>query len=120
MALKTFCEIASKTLIPSLRALIAVTLIEKYNMTQVEVAKKLGITQPAISYYMHHKRGRKAIDVLKNNDKIRKLVEETVDKIYSETKQGVVRDLFCNLCMKIRNDPDLVRYVEQYVIRKTG
>ena len=120
MALKTFCEIASKTLIPSLRALIAVTLIEKYNMTQVEVAKKLGITQPAISYYMHHKRGRKALDILKNNDKIRKLVEETVDKIYSETNQRAVRDLFCSLCMKIRNDPDLVRYVEEHVISKTG
>ena len=68
--MKTFCEIAAKIIIPTLRALLALTLIDKYNMTQVEVAKKLGTSQPAISYYMHSKRGKLALSILKSNKEI--------------------------------------------------
>jgi len=56
--------------LPSLRALIALTLIEKFKLTQVEAARKLGILQPAISYYMHSKRGQKALATLRGNKEI--------------------------------------------------
>lgn len=50
-------ELASKSVIPALRALIVKRLVEEHGMTQQEAAKLLGVTQPAVSKYLHQKRG---------------------------------------------------------------
>lgn len=50
-------ELASKSVIPAIRALIVKRLVENHGMTQQEAAKLLGVTQPAVSKYLHHKRG---------------------------------------------------------------
>jgi predicted transcriptional regulator len=50
-------ELASKSVIPALRALIVKRLVEDHGMTQQEAAKLLGVTQPAVSKYLHDKRG---------------------------------------------------------------
>jgi predicted transcriptional regulator len=58
--MQTPYEIASKSVIPAIRGLVARGLIER-NLTQAEIAQSLGITQPAVSKYLWDKRGR-AID----------------------------------------------------------
>jgi len=50
-------ELASKSVIPALRALIVKRLVDEHGMTQQEAAKLLGVTQPAVSKYLHEKRG---------------------------------------------------------------
>jgi len=50
-------ELASKSVIPAIRALIVKRLVEERGMTQQEAAKLLGVTQPAVSKYLHQKRG---------------------------------------------------------------
>jgi len=50
-------ELASKSVIPAIRALIVKRLVEEYGMTQQQAAKLLGVTQPAVSKYLHQKRG---------------------------------------------------------------
>lgn len=50
-------ELASKSVIPAIRALIVKRLVEEHGMTQQEAAKTLGVTQPAVSKYLHQKRG---------------------------------------------------------------
>ena len=50
-------ELASKSVIPALRALIVKRLVEDHGMTQQQAAKLLGVTQPAVSKYLHQKRG---------------------------------------------------------------
>jgi len=50
-------EIASKSVIPAVRAMVVRRLVDKHGMTQQEAARLLGITQPAVSKYMHKKRG---------------------------------------------------------------
>jgi len=111
--LKTFCEIASKDIIPSIRALIALVLINKYNMTQVDVAKKLGVTQPAISYYFHSKRGRKAIEFLRGNKKIMALIENAAEKVYNSVESSEA--VLCDICIKIRKDPELLKAIASYL-----
>jgi uncharacterized protein len=50
-------ELASKSVIPAIRALVVKRLIEEHGMTQQEAAQLLGVTQPAVSKYLHEKRG---------------------------------------------------------------
>jgi len=50
-------ELAAKSVIPAIRALIVKRLVEEHGMTQQRAAKLLGVTQPAVSKYLHEKRG---------------------------------------------------------------
>ncbi len=50
-------EIAAKSVIPAIRAMIVQRLVKDHGYTQQEAANLLGITQPAVSKYLHHKRG---------------------------------------------------------------
>jgi predicted transcriptional regulator len=50
-------ELASKSVIPAIRALVVRRLVEDHGMTQQQAAKLLGVTQPAVSKYLHQKRG---------------------------------------------------------------
>jgi predicted transcriptional regulator len=61
--MKLFCEIIVE-LLPSLRALIAEELMNGYRLNQKEIAKRLFVTQPAISQYLRNLRGgeRKLLD----------------------------------------------------------
>ena len=52
------CETFARHVLPVFRLLVAKELIEKYDFTQIDAAKNIGITQAAISQYIHLKRGR--------------------------------------------------------------
>ncbi len=78
--MKTFCEIIISDFLPTIRALITQELINNYNLNQIEVAKKLGVTQPAISYYIRNIRGNKT-DVMKTNEKLMDIVKKTASDI---------------------------------------
>jgi len=49
-------EIA-KSVIPAIRAMVVRRLVDKHGMTQQQAAQLLEIAQPAVSKYMHKKRG---------------------------------------------------------------
>jgi predicted transcriptional regulator len=50
-------EIVSKSALPALRAMVARRLQQNYSMTQLQVAKLLGVTQASISNYARKTRG---------------------------------------------------------------
>ncbi len=54
--MKLCCE-AVADLLPSLRALVAGELMNEYKLSQKEIAKRLFITQPAVSQYLRNLRG---------------------------------------------------------------
>ena len=58
ITLKPPCEFAVRYILPAIRFMIAKTLIEKYGFSQSAVAEILGVTQPAVSYYVRSRRGQ--------------------------------------------------------------
>ncbi len=51
------CELVVKTVIPSIRAMVAKELVLGMKMRQVEAARLLGVTQAAVSQYLRGNRG---------------------------------------------------------------
>ena len=47
---------------PTIRAMVVKDLIKRYKLSQVNVARKLGITQPAVSQYVSALRGKDEIE----------------------------------------------------------
>jgi len=97
--MKPVCEIVVK-IIPALRANIARELIENYNMSQAEVAEKLGVSQPAVSQYLRSIRGTQS-KMLKNA-----FVEREMKKFCQNIAEGRKEDVFqfCDFCKLIRSN----------------
>ena len=94
------CEIASKSVIPALRAMVARELIEEYGLKQEQVAARLGVTQAAISKYRHQVRGEavqleSAPEVQTMSKDIASMLSKTPDPI-------AVSQKLCQACTDIR------------------
>ena len=98
------CETFARDVLPAVRSLVAKDLIEGHGLIQTAAARKLGITQAAISYYLDAKRGGKALKQLEENPVVKKRVSELargiVDGVFSEEE---VAQRFCELCEQLRN-----------------
>ena len=104
--MKPKCEELSKIVIPSIRALVAELLIKKFNFTQIQVAKALKISQPAVSYYLRYKRGKKAIQAIRNCAAMSK-IEELARKIAEGASEKEVRIMFCKVCQEVSKELNL-------------
>ncbi|MGQ9565024.1 MAG: transcriptional regulator [Candidatus Bathyarchaeales archaeon] len=95
------CEVAVKGVLPVIRALIAEELGNTYHLKQKEIAKILGVSQPAISLYYKKMRG-KAID-LRKEDEVRRLIKKLSVSLVEEelSPKDCISD-FCEVCIKIR------------------
>ena len=96
--IKPPCQLALWRILPSIRREIALTLIREHNLSQKEVAKLLGLTEAAISYYLNKKRGKGISFDKKAKEEIKKVAKNLVRRKSSclSTKE------ICHLCKIIR------------------
>ena len=100
--MKPFCEIVVGKILPAMRALITKELIENYNFNQTEAAKKLGITQPAISQYRRELRGYRVKLLLSNKEVTDSIKKLAADIALDNIKPKQILGRFCEICEKIR------------------
>ena len=95
------CEIIGKYVLPLFRSTLAKELVQKYNLSQTEAAKKLGTTQAAVSQYLSSKRAQKGIEHVEEFlPQIQAMAEETARKLVNkEISAGDITPDFCNLCV---------------------
>ena len=95
------CEVAVKSLLPPVRAALAKQLMTKHGLKQMEVAKLLGVSQPAISLYNRKMRG-KALDLEKDRE-IGRLIEDFAGSLASRNLSHREFTLkFCEICRASR------------------
>jgi predicted transcriptional regulator len=99
--MKLPCEVAVKSVVPAIRALLAIELVETHNLKQREVADLLGITQTAISKYTHHVRGR--ILAVGAEDEIMTLIVDTAASLADGDMRGTaLARRICATCRLVR------------------
>jgi hypothetical protein len=95
------CEIIGKYVLPIFRSMLAKELVQKYNLSQTEAAKKLGTTQAAVSQYLSSKRAYKGIEHVEEfMPQIQEMAQETAKKLVN--KEISTKDItpnFCHLCV---------------------
>ena len=95
------CERNVKYVLPAIRAMIAYQLFHKHSFNQQEIAKKLGITQPAVSQYLRGLRGR--YKPIFENKQVMEKIDELVNKIASERiGEEELANEICEICKKIK------------------
>jgi predicted transcriptional regulator len=96
--MKPLCEIVSGQVLPTIRAMVVKDLIKRYELSQVEVAKKLGITQPAVSQYISALRGKGGLEK-KLMKVIGKEIRDLSDDVASgRLSQAEVIKRYCAIC----------------------
>lgn len=90
------CEFSARYIIPALRLMIARKLIDEYGLTQSEVARLLGVTQPSISHYLNSKRGIKMERTLLRSSEVRKYIDNYARRIASS--RSFKSTSLCRLC----------------------
>ena len=95
------CEVAVKCVLPVVRAMVAKELMASNGLKQIDVAKLLKVSQPAISLYQRNMRG-KAIDLGKDEE-IQLLISNMAESL--SRSNPARRDLilmYCGICRAIR------------------
>lgn len=102
--MRTLCETMAMYIIPAVRAMVARDLIEKYRMTQKEAAKRLGMTQPAVSQYKKHLRGIRT-KILDNETKIGSMISQISSSLAkNEMSHEEAAVEICKICKYIREN----------------
>ena len=94
-----FCSKVISEIIPSFRAIISNKLLDK-GMTQKDVSKLLGITQPAISQYKSGLRGLITEKMIKNKAFMAYL-DSIAEKVYKNKLDINLRT--CEICKATRD-----------------
>ncbi len=94
------CEVAAKSVIPALRAMVARELMEGYGMKQETVAESLGVTQAAVSKYRHQVRGE-AVE-LEDAEEVQKMSNDIAATIARRASAVDVSQKFCQASTDIR------------------
>ncbi len=80
--------------------MVARELIEDYGMKQEQVARRLGVTQAAVSKYRHEVRGE-AVD-LEGAIEVHKISKDIASTIMGDPSPLEVSKKFCQACTDIR------------------
>ncbi len=94
------CEVAAKSVIPAVRAMVARQLIEDYGLKQELVAQRLGVTQAAVSKYVHQIRGE-AVE-LQSAEEVRKITQAITETLSKDVDPLEVSQRFCQASTDIR------------------
>lgn len=96
------CEVVVRRLLPVLRALVAKELMTTYGWTQSQAARRLGVTQPAVSTYLSllDKDSTKRFDMEELNASARRIAAgmATGGLTLSDTVTNV-----CELCISLKS-----------------
>jgi len=98
------CERAVEEIFPVSRAMIALKLIKDYGFSQTKAAKRMGISQPAVSQYAKRIRGRRRFEFTKSPE-YRSLVDEIAKGLAegSITEESI-GNAMCRLCKAVQGD----------------
>jgi predicted transcriptional regulator len=89
-------EVICSELLPAIRSLLAQELNDSYGLKQAEIARKMDITQPAVSNYLNGSRADKEIkEKISDDPQIQILLEDAAGKAakdndYSEEVSQII------------------------------
>jgi predicted transcriptional regulator len=108
MIMKVPCEIVVWYVLPVARREIAKILVSEFKLNQREAAKKLGITEAAVSQYFSAKRGGNIHLSQKSISEIKK----SAGRIAEAENTSIVAGELCMICDVMKKTPEFRKFYE--------
>lgn len=104
----SLCEVFVRRMLPALRALLAKELIERHGLTQLEVSRILGVSQPLINYYLTGRRKVPYTTALSRCPRVISVVKSVARTLVTEGVKGRGDvNVACLLCTALRTSDAL-------------
>ncbi len=115
----SLCEVFVRRMLPALRALLAKELIERHGLTQLEVSRILGVSQPLINYYLTGRRKVPYATVLSRCPRVISVVRSVARTLVTEGVKGRGDvNVACLLCTALRASDALREALEACGVRE--
>ncbi len=102
--MKPPCEVVVKKVIPTVRALLARDLSNRYDMSQSKIANKLCITQPAVSQYLNSgEKVERVKETLKDSGLYSRLLELSDDMVNGNKRIEITKK-YCEICKDMEKE----------------
>lgn len=103
--MKPPCLIVIYYVLPAIRAIIVQKLIEEYNLREIDVAIRTGITPAAITQYMKGKRGSSLVRAITQSERAMKIISDITECLgKKETSIDIILNKLCEVCHIIRSE----------------
>ena len=97
--MKMPCEVTAKDIVPTIKSAVVSILYDEYDLTQTEIAERMGITQASVSQYVQKTRGKNT-EVLERVPGIDKRLRTIAERIFHNHEYSAA---LCGLCRDIRS-----------------
>jgi predicted transcriptional regulator len=95
------CEVAVKTVLPAIKAIMARSIVEKHDLNEKQTADLLGLSQSAVSRYIGRERGN--LLNIESTPEILALIDQMVNHIIKQPDNKTeLLKLFCQTCQTVR------------------
>ncbi len=99
----TLCEVLIKYVMPPARAMLARVLAREYRLSQLEISRVLGVSQPLINYYLTGRRRVRGEEVLGRVEGFTEVLREAASIIIDSIKsEGRSPPPICVICRLLR------------------
>uniref|UniRef100_A0A7J3ZLG1 Uncharacterized protein n=1 Tax=Fervidicoccus fontis TaxID=683846 RepID=A0A7J3ZLG1_9CREN len=98
MLRKSLCEKFIKRYSTAIRIAIALDLIRRYNLSQLQSAKLTEVPQPLINYVLQGRRRIRGLEEILGNPEVYNMLKEVSDRIMGGEKIDL-----CEICMRMRS-----------------
>jgi len=100
------CEIIVSKILPTIRSELTRELVRTHNLSQRQVAKKLGITESAVSQYLSKKRGHNIVF----DEKTTKMIKDLASKKAKQKSDKIATmEEICILCSAMRKSKQVCK-----------
>lgn len=97
--MKIPCEVVAKDILPMIRRELSIKLVKVHGISQADVARRLDLTDAAISQYIRDKRG---VQTYKDLDCYKKFSEELDRSAAIVAEGGDTTTELCRLCAIVK------------------
>lgn len=102
--MKLPCEVFVNDVLPAVRAILARDLVEEHGLTQREAARRLDMTQPAVSQYKNKLRGRQ-LKKIENSKSVSNKIDSLIEDVAKQRIEMEDYDhRFCEICQAAKED----------------
>ncbi len=99
--MRVLCEVVSSDIFPTLRSLITQELAKSHKLSQTDISKKLGITQPAVSQYTSGARGMKIKNIQSNKEIMNMIRQLSSDIASSNLTREEIHYKICGISKEV-------------------
>ncbi len=111
--MKSFCEVYNRKILPAVRMYLSRKLVLEHNLSQLDVAKILGLKQSLVNYAVTGRRKSKYFEAILGFEDFRRYLDKLALDMSSKKYRGPYACDLCQFLMRTSLADEVLKAVEE-------